>query len=203
MKQPFLTGERIYLRGLLESDLDGHYVSWLNDAEVCQYNSHHQFPYSRQSAADYIKSMDGNRSALVLAICLIQGDLHIGNISLQAMNPVSRQAEFAILMGDKRHWGQGYSKEAAYLICKHGFEALNLNRIHCGTSEENVPMQRLAGFMGMKEEGRRRQAHYKNGQYVDLLEYGVLRCEFETKFSGEVEHDKPVEKPKTLATSKR
>jgi RimJ/RimL family protein N-acetyltransferase len=30
----------------------------------------------------------------------------------------------------------------------------------------------------MKEEGRRREAAYKNGEYVDVVEFGLLKSEF-------------------------
>ena len=38
MKNPFLLGEKIYLRGLNEKDINGNYIKWLNDSEVCKYN---------------------------------------------------------------------------------------------------------------------------------------------------------------------
>jgi RimJ/RimL family protein N-acetyltransferase len=31
----------------------------------------------------------------------------------------------------------------------------------------------------MKQEGKRRDAVYKNGQYIDMIEFGVLRREYE------------------------
>jgi ribosomal-protein-alanine N-acetyltransferase len=40
MKNPFLVGENIYLRPLDLNDLRGNYINWLNDSEVCKYNSH-------------------------------------------------------------------------------------------------------------------------------------------------------------------
>jgi RimJ/RimL family protein N-acetyltransferase len=40
-------------------------------------------------------------------------------------------------------------------------------------------MQKLALKLGMKPEGRRRQAMYKNGKYSDILEYGILKTEYE------------------------
>lgn len=178
----FLEGERLYLRPLEPKDAQGPYPGWLNDPEVCRFNSHGRWPSPEGSAAEYIESVRGSRSALVLAMVLREDDRHIGNISLQAIDWIDRSAEFAILLGDRTAWGKGYSKEAAYLICLHGFRELNLRRIHCGTSEDNLPMQRLAAFMGMEQEGRRRGALFKHGEYRDIWEYGVLREEFFAKF---------------------
>ena len=36
----FLTGNRITLRGLELSDISENYLQWLNDGEVCKYNTH-------------------------------------------------------------------------------------------------------------------------------------------------------------------
>lgn len=181
MKYPFLLGERIYLRGLNEEDLKGNYIQWLNDTEICKYNSHHIFPYYKENAEDYIKNTINDKYRLVLGIVLKENDFHIGNISLQSINYINRSAEFAILLGEKDFWGKGYSREASFLILQHGFMELNLNRIYCGTSAENIPLQKLALSLGMSEEGRRRQAMFKNGKYVDVIEYGILRDEYLNK----------------------
>ena len=36
----------------------------------------------------------------------------------------------------------------------------------------------------MKEEGNRREIQYKNGKYIDQIDYGVLKKEFYNKFGG-------------------
>ena len=178
MKNPFLIGDKIYLRGLCLDDLEDNYIQWLNDAEVCRYNSHHVFPYFTENAESYIKKTFSNKNAIVLAIVFRENDFHIGNISLQEINYINRSAEFAILMGERDYWGKGYSKEAAFLIIKHGFMALNLHKVYCGTSSDNIPMQKLALSLGMVEEGRRRESMFKDGIYKDIIEYGVLKDEF-------------------------
>lgn len=178
MKDAFLTGKNIYLRALNKEDALGEYVNWFNDAEVCKYNSHHIFPYTKEKAAEYIIFVNSSNKNLVLAIIDKQNNKHIGNISLQNICYMANSAEFAIIVGNKDSWGKGYSKEASKLIINHGFLELNLNRIYCGTSIENVPMQKLALYLGMKEEGKRRQAIYKNGKYLDIIEYGILREEY-------------------------
>lgn len=177
----FLEGKSVYLRGLLPEDGEGDYWKWFNDREVCRFNSHHVFPYSPGKARDYIEYAQKTRDALILAMVRKSDNLHIGNISLQDIHPTSRSADFAIVIGNKQGWGKGYSRESGVLLINHGFNALNLHRITCGTTEENVPMQKLAVSLGFLLEGTRRQAAYKNGRYVDVLEYGLLRAEWESR----------------------
>lgn len=183
MKNPFLIGDKIYLRGLCRGDLEGSHIQWMNDNEVCKYNSHHTFPYCIDDAESYIKNISNDKSAIKLAVVLKEDDLHIGNISLQNINYINRNAELAILLGEKDYWGKGYSKEATLLLIKHGFMAMNLYRVYCATSSNNIPMQKLAIYLGMTEEGRRREAMFKNGKHIDIVEYGILRDEFINKFN--------------------
>jgi RimJ/RimL family protein N-acetyltransferase len=191
MKNPFLVGNHIYLRVLGPDDLCGNYINWLNDSEVCKYNSHHYFPYAAINAEEFIRNACTSKDRLVLGVILKKKDIHIGNISLQNINYINRNAEFAILMGEKQFWGRGYAKDASFLLIKHGFNELNLHMIHCGTSSENIPMQRLADYLGMKKEGLRREAFYKHGKFIDIIEFGLLKNEFYNKFNLDIEnHEK-------------
>ncbi|MFA6990286.1 MAG: GNAT family N-acetyltransferase, partial [Candidatus Gastranaerophilaceae bacterium] len=162
----------------------GNYVNWFNDSQVCAYNAHHFLPYTREKGENYIKKINNSSTDLCLAIILKENNLHIGNIALQNINFIHRNAEFAIVLGEKDYWGKGYSKEASVLIVKHGFIELNLHRIYCGTSSENIAMQKLAMFLCLQEEGRRIDAIYKSGEYVDIFEYGVIRDSFLSQLKG-------------------
>ena len=175
---PFLVGERIRLRALTAADVDGPYLSWFNDPEVSRLNSHHVFPYTREQALEWVAALPGRRDALVLAIEL--DGRHVGNISLQDIDPVGRGAELAIVL-DRSVWGEGVGSEAAELIVEHGFSALNLHRIGCGTVAANHGMRRLAERLGMTQEGVRREAVWTDGSYHDIIEYGLLVGEWKER----------------------
>lgn len=168
----FLDAERIYLRGLEAQDLEGDYVAWLNSQEVNAFNSHGRFAYSKEQAKAYIEGTYADSTKLVLAIVDKKSDKHIGNIALQSIDTINRSAELAIMIGEKRAHGIGY--EASKLLIAHGFNELNLHRIYCGTSSENIGMQKLALKLGMQLEGRRKEALFKHGKYVDIVEYGII-----------------------------
>jgi RimJ/RimL family protein N-acetyltransferase len=40
-------------------------------------------------------------------------------------------------------------------------------------------MQKLALALGMREEGRRKEALFKHGKYVDIVEYGITAGEYQ------------------------
>lgn len=177
MKKAFLEGEKIYLRPIEKSDLTETYRDWFNDAEVCRFNSHHRFPNYDEDMNEYYKKEIKSGRNLILAIVAKKSHAHIGNISLQDIDLINRHAELAIIIGDKRFWNKGVGKEAGQLIIGHGFRELNLHRIYCGTSVDNVGMQKLAGFLGFKKEGIQRESIFKEGAYKDTVLYGLLQHE--------------------------
>ena len=162
-----------FLRALQESDLEGPYPSWFEDQEVCRYNSHGKFFKTAAYFREFFNGLNSEKQ-LVWAICH-KTDGHIGNISLQEISFINRNAEFAILLGDKRHWGKGVALAAGKKLIQHGFQKLNLERIYCGTANTNEAMNKLALALGMVEEGRRKAHLYLDGEWVDLIEYGLLK----------------------------
>jgi ribosomal-protein-alanine N-acetyltransferase len=174
----FLKGDQVYLRALAEADANGAYVEWFNDAEVSAENGHHYWPFTTGEALAYIERSATAEDDVVFAIAACDDDRHIGNVTLKRINWIWRSAEFAIVIGDKSVWGKGYGKEVGRLVLDYAFEVLNLRRVHCATFETNVAMQKLALFLGMREEGRRRQAAFKSNRYLDVVEFGVLRDEY-------------------------
>jgi [ribosomal protein S5]-alanine N-acetyltransferase len=166
-------GSGYYVRALRESDVDGPYPRWFEDQDVCCFNSHGKFFKNLDYFRQYVRSLNGE-DKIVWAICH-ESDGHIGNVSLQSISFVNRNAEFAIILGDSNHRGKGVGKIASSKLIEHGFHKLNLKRIYCGTAATNLAMQSLAKYLGMVEEGRRRQHLFLDGKWVDMLEYGLLR----------------------------
>ena len=174
----FIEGDKIYLRPLELADIDGNYKTWLNDPEIIKYNSHGRYPISLSMLEEYVNRVTYSESVIVLAIIHKKTNKHIGNISLQSINLIDRNAEIAFLLGEKSFWSSGIMFEAGRLMIDHGFNKLNLHRIHCGTSSENYAMQKLAIKLGMSKEGEKEDFMFKNGRYFTTFEYRILRNEY-------------------------
>ncbi len=170
----FLGGQLIDLRPLKLSDVEGNYKFWLNDQDIVQYNSHGRFPQTIEKLTNYVNAVQSSNSDLVLAVIDKSNNKHIGNISLQSINWIDRNAEIAFLLGEKEYMGKGIMFEAGQLLITHGFKSLNLHRIFCGTSSDNHGMQKLALKLGMNQEGVRNEAIFNKGQYFDIIEYGII-----------------------------
>lgn len=169
-------GSNYFVRAFEELDLKGPYTSWFQDQEVCKYNSHGSFQKNSKWFHSFYEGLN-KEDQVVWAICHKE-DGHIGNVALQNLSFINRNAAFSILLGNKKHWGKSVGLLVGETLLQHGFDKLNLNKIYCGTAATNKGMIKLATALGMSEEGRRRQHLYLEGEWVDVLEFGVLKDEF-------------------------
>ncbi len=77
------------------------------------------------------------------------------------------------------HRGQGFATEAARALMAYGFTALGLHRIQATTDSDNSASRKVMERLGMKPEGRLREAECHDGQWVDVLTYGLLAQEWQ------------------------
>jgi ribosomal-protein-alanine N-acetyltransferase len=79
-------------------------------------------------------------------------------------------------------WGQGLATEAASAVLDHAFATLGLHKIFAAVVEANVGSIRVLEKLGMLPEGRlREQVRIHDGTVADVLNYGVLREEWERR----------------------
>jgi RimJ/RimL family protein N-acetyltransferase len=73
--------------------------------------------------------------------------------------------------------GKGYAKGAVRLLVGYLFAGYPVERIIAFTEQENLPAQRVLGGCGFQQEGRLRRSIFRDGQWRDILIYGILRGE--------------------------
>ena len=175
-----IKGKLVQLRPVLRADIS-YFLEWFNDPEVTQYLGMY-LPMTEIAEQKFIEELGTTRAAtqLIFVIEAIEGGKSkpIGSIGLHNINSKDHNATFGISIGDKKYWSKGYGTKAAKLIIRYGFEQLNLHRISSSAwsfNERSIKMHLKVGF---KEEGRRREAVYKNGVYHDEVTFGLLRQEW-------------------------
>ena len=188
MQNPFLIGDRIYLRAVVEEDLQ-YYFNWLNDQETTRYMQRGIYPTSIDDCKDYIASMQ-SKGGMHLAIirkeeCVegilsypLRNEKHIGNISLLNIHPTFRSAEISIIIGDKQSRGNGYGSEAIKLLVGHIFTRMNLNRLQAGMVDKNSSSHGAFMSAGFQQEGVLRQAYYCDGEYQDVVIMGLIKSDW-------------------------
>ena len=184
MKEPFLVGEHIYLRGICEEDLSGNYFQWLNDYEVSKYTESGRTPNTKEAMENYFRQVIGNSNNIAFAVVDKESDRHIGNVKLGPINWVHRCAEFGILIGEKEYWGKSFGTEATLLLLRYAFQRLNLHKVILGVCADHAGAIRAYKRVGFREEGCLREALFIDGTYRDKLIMGVTAQEFREKDAG-------------------
>lgn len=172
-----LFGEKVILRPVKKSDIQ-NFVKWMNDQEVNQYTCH-DLPVTEISEENWVNNASTKTDSAILVIETITNSKPIGNCGIHGIHLIYRKATFGIIIGDKDYWSKGYGSEAGKLLVDYAFYRLNLNRISSSVLDLNPRSLALHKKLGFKEEGRRRQAYYKNGNYCDEIILGILRREWE------------------------
>jgi diamine N-acetyltransferase len=171
-----ICGERVRLRSVEPEDLP-RFVAWLNDEEVTQGLMIY-LPLSMADEEDWYGAMR-KRAAdeRPLVIEVREGEVWtpVGDCGFFNIDWRCRSAEVGIFIGEKRLWNQGHGTEAMRLLLRHGFETLNLNRIMLDVYDTNPRAVRSYEKAGFVLEGRKRQAMFKHGRYIDILQMSVLR----------------------------
>ena len=175
---PFIVGEKIYLRALERTDLEGEYLQWLNDHEVTRFMESGRTPTTADALAEYYSRVAGNANGVMMAIVELETDRHVGNTKLGPINWVHRYAEFGIMIGAKDSWGRGYGTEATRLMLDYGFCQLNLNKILLGVVGDHAAAISAYEKVGFRHEGRITRLLYVEGYYRDKVIMGVTREEF-------------------------
>ena len=173
IKNPFLIGEKIYLRAAEAGDETIIATSENNpDARGSLY---YALPSSLDTQLTRIKQKSLDHSTIFFTICTVEPDEPIGCTSFVRIDWVGRMATFYIAIAEKKNWSMGYGKEATRLMVDYAFATLNMNRIQLHVSVENERAISVYEKIGFIEEGRLRQAMYFDNHYIDFLLMGIIK----------------------------
>jgi RimJ/RimL family protein N-acetyltransferase len=176
-----LKGENVVLRPVRRSDIS-HLLRWFNDPEVIQYLLMY-LPMTEMAEEKYIEELGTTRAKtdVIFVIEVTGGESMrpVGTVALHNIDNKNHEATFGIAIGEKDCWSKGYGTEATRLITDYGFEQLNLHRISSSALSFNDRSIRMHRGIGFVEEGRQRESIFKNGEYCDIVVFGLLKREWE------------------------
>ncbi|MFL0247310.1 GNAT family N-acetyltransferase [Candidatus Clostridium stratigraminis] len=174
-----LTGNRIYIRFLEDSDAEALLDLHIRNSELFQR-------YSPTFAEDYY-TLDSKREYIIKSIKQREEDKSynfgiylkdngklIGDVDL--FN-IARGALQRCLIGyslDKQYNGKGYTTEAVTLAVEFAFNVLKLHRIDAGTMLNNIGSMRVLEKAGFHREGIEQKGVKINGQWEDHQVFAII-----------------------------
>lgn len=178
VQNPFLIGNKVYLRPFEEKDLEGRWHEWFNDPNVTKYLYKAIYPNTREKQKAHYEKVINSTSELALAIIDKKTNKHIGVISLYDINWVYRTAGISIVIGEKEFLGLDYGLEAMALLTQHGFLKMNLYKIYAGQHPKLERWKKVLEIIGYKEEARLKEELFSHGKYWDRVYISVFARDF-------------------------
>ncbi len=176
MQNPFLVGDKVYLRPLEVADAAA-VATWFNDPEVRRFLRRYQ-PMSLYAEEEFLRKLAANETDVLLGVVVKETGQLIGTAGLHPEYRC-RSAMFGIALGEKTAWDRGYGTEVTRLMVSHAFDTLNLNRVWLHVYEHNPRGRHVYEKVGFRTEGLLRQDTYSDGRYWDVTVMGLLRSEWE------------------------
>lgn len=177
----FIKGKKVYLKALTRDDvLHSNWYGWFNDEDLTATLQKHYLPNTKEIQLNYLDAIHTALNKMQLGICDIENKKLVGVISLNDIDFINSKAEISVVIGEKEGRNIAFFIEACQLVLKHAFFTLNLNRIYGGSISKELVLL-MCRVLGFTQEGIGRSEVYKNGIYMDIHKYAILREEFKLK----------------------
>jgi len=175
-----LAGGRVVLRRFRSDDI-AEFVAYRSSAQVARFQSW-DAPYPRGEGERFIRQMmarhpDTAGEWFQFAVASRPAGQLIGDCAAMPHADDPRQCEIGFTIASE-HQGHGYATEAADLLVGYLFGGRGKHRIAASCDARNGASAAVLERLGMRREGHLRESTWANGEWTDVLLYGLLHDEW-------------------------
>lgn len=170
----FLSGERVTLRTVEESDLE-FLRDGVNHPDV-RTAVGQAFPTNLRSERRYWE--EASDDADVVSVLVWADDERVGAVEFDPVDRETGVAELGFWLHPD-HQGGGYAREAATMMLDYAFTELRIHKVTANAYETNERSRALLERLGFVEEGIGREEDFFDGEYHDTHYYGLLEGEWD------------------------
>ncbi|MFS0785672.1 GNAT family protein [Shouchella sp. 1P09AA] len=166
---------RLRLRKMETTDVPT-YHQWRNDIDVMASTSLALDLYTYEETQAFVENvmLSGTHSKSYI-IEQMYDCVAIGVTALIGIDTKNRNAECILDIGEKSYWGKGYGTEALSILLSYAFLELNLHRVSLRVFSTNERAIHVYEKLGFVQEGRSKEAIFRNGEWVDIIHMGLLQ----------------------------
>lgn len=145
-----------------------------NDYLVAKYlKDSFPYPYTLSDARHWIEFASHPGNGHFLAIEVDQEV--IGCIGVEKQKDVfQKSAELGYWIGSK-YWNRGIMTHVVRQMVDYSFSSLEIVRLYAQVFESNIGSEKVLENAGFVREAVLKKAIYKNGQFLDLLIYAIVK----------------------------
>ncbi len=130
-----MTGRKLYLRPIQREDMESFYQA--TQSEEIRYMTGTKEGISKEQVYQYFERISQDDSRVDLAICLLEGNVLLGDLSILDIDETNRKAGFRIALHHTDFLNKGYGTEAVEIALQYAFEKLALNRLQLEVYSHN------------------------------------------------------------------
>lgn len=169
---------RLTLRRFTRQDAPAMYSTWASDPEATRFMSWQAHKDIGVTMALLELWEEAYRQDCEYNWCIALGKRPAGSIGLVDVNSQRRYAYLGYIVA-RPYWGQGIATEAARAVLDFCFQRVGFHRIAAVHHPDNPASGAVMRKLGMKREGRVREAYMDNqGKYIDVEQYAILHREW-------------------------
>lgn len=170
--KPVLVGARATLRPFTEADAD---PMWriVQDPEVVRFTFEPNTSLTPELLRDWYASRAEQKERLDLAVVDTATGQLVGEVVLYDVDDRARSCTFRTLIGQEGR-GRGVGTEATRLLLRYAFEQLGMHRVELQVYAFNDRARHVYEKVGFVVEGVRREAHWRDGEWLDEVVMSVL-----------------------------
>lgn len=171
-----ITTERLVLRLFQKSDAED-VARFCNNYNIYKNTLYIPYPYTKECAYTWMESHEANYDAnkgYEFAITDKETSELYGAIALSS-NKNFQNGELAYWIGEE-HWGKGYATEASKAMLDFAFNIKGYHKVFARYFASNPASGKVMEKLGMEKEGVLKEHVKKEGQFEDLVYYGIISC---------------------------
>lgn len=182
---PKLVSDRLLLDQIKPSDIP-EIVAYAGNIKIVENTRTMPHPYLEEDAIAWMNMANEGFKAknnYIFAIRFKDSQAFMGGIGL-TLDVANNRAELGYWLAEE-FWNKGFTTEAVHTILKFGFEQLKLNKVVAVYLTTNKASGRVIIKNGMvkeaifKDHDVKRGSTVENNTYVSLIQYRMLKSEYE------------------------
>ena len=183
-----MSGTKVVLTPACREDVPA-YLRWITDPELnvflLDYGKVLTLEQEYAWYDDDVVAKAASHHMVHMDIRLVGDQKLIGDCSLLDINNREGTAEVGILVGEKEYHSKGYGSEALYLLCRYGFDKLNLHSILLRHLSINARGDKAYHKVGFREFGCFRESIVRDRVRYDMVYMDLLESELRNPATGE------------------
>lgn len=171
---PEIHTERCRLRKIVAADQPKIFEGLSNPAVTRYYGVSYDTLEATAAQMAFYEKLLQDGTGIWWAVCLEDTGSFAGACGFNHLVAENRKAEIGFWLLPEFQQ-RGYMGEIIPHVLEHGFSSLDLNRVEAVIETGNESSRALVRKLGFTFEGTLRECELKNGRFIDLEYYALLR----------------------------